>query len=67
MEVHVEIDGTAKVLNKRHRPRMRLLAVDTVFDRLVDVMLTNRGAHDRMDRRGQALRGGHPVAQGDGH
>jgi hypothetical protein len=36
-------------------------------DRLVDVILTDRGANDGMDLGGESLRRRHPVAQGDRH
>jgi len=39
----------------------------TWCDRLVDVILTNRGADDGMDFGREILRGRHPVAQGDRH
>src|SRR5262249_38296006 len=49
MEVHIE--RTAKPLEKRHRPRLDLVAWDTACDRLMHVILTDRGANDRMDLR----------------
>jgi hypothetical protein len=41
--VHVQIDGTTKALDKRHRPRLRFLPHGTACDRdhLVDAWLAN--------------------------
>ena len=55
MEVHVAIDDIAKALKQCHRPRMCLLAVDAAFDCLVDIILTDSLADDRMDLRSQSL------------
>src|SRR6516225_12446915 len=51
MEMEVHIDRTAQTLDKRHRPRLDLVAWDTACDRLIHVLLTDRRADDRMDRR----------------
>src|SRR5215831_2216244 len=60
MEVHIE--RTAKPLEKRDRSWVDLLPLHAAFDRLVDVMLTNRRAADRMDLGREVLGRGHPVA-----
>jgi hypothetical protein len=44
MKVHVQIDGTAKALDKCHRPRLRFLPHGAACDRLMHVVLTNRGS-----------------------
>jgi hypothetical protein len=61
-EMEMEIACAAKALDKRNGSGPRFLPRNAVFDRLVDVVRTNRGADDRMDRCGQILRRGHPVA-----
>jgi len=53
--VHIEIERTAKPLEKRHRPRLDLVSWDTACDRLVDIILPNRGTDDRMDPRSEVL------------
>ena len=55
MKMEMQIHGTAKALDKRYRPRLNLLPLDASFDRLVDVILHNRGADNRMNRRRQVL------------
>ena len=55
MIMDIQIDGAAEALDKRHRSRLALLPLATSFDRLVDVILTDRGADNRMDLRGQVL------------
>ena len=55
MIMYVQIEGTAKTLDKGHRPWLHLLPWDSMCDRLVHIILTDRGAHDRMDRGGQVL------------
>src|SRR5215813_693571 len=50
MEVHIE--RTAKTLEKRDRARVDGGARVTALDRLVDVILPDGGANDRMDRGG---------------
>jgi hypothetical protein len=55
MKMEIEIDSTAKALNTGHRPWLPLASRDTACDRLVHVILTDRGADDGMDRRGQVL------------
>jgi hypothetical protein len=49
MEMQVQIDRTAKTLDKRDRSRVDGGPLDTSFARLVDVILTDGGANDRMD------------------
>jgi hypothetical protein len=61
MKMEIEIEGTAKTLQKRDRPWLDLVAWDTACDRLVDVILTDGGADDRMDLRGQLWGRGHPI------
>ena len=46
MIVHIEIERTAKALDKRDRPWVRLVPLRAALDRLVDVILRNRGADD---------------------
>ena len=48
-------------------PGWTLARWDAACDRLVHIILPDRGADDRMDLRGQVLGRGHPVPQGDGH
>jgi hypothetical protein len=66
-EMEMEIACAAKALDKRDGSELRLLPRNAVFDRLVDVVRTNRGADDRMDRCGQILRRGHPGASRERH
>ena len=61
-EMEMEIACAAKALDKRDGSGLRFLPRNAVFDRLVDVVQTKRGADDRIDRCGQILRRGHPVA-----
>ena len=49
MRMDISIEGATETLDKRHRSRLDLLPLATAFDRLVDVILTNRGADNRMD------------------
>jgi hypothetical protein len=44
-----------KSLDKRYRPRLNLLPLDASSDRLVDVILCNRGADNLMNRHRQML------------
>jgi len=55
MKMKMQIDSAAKALNKCHRSRLDLVPWDTACDRLVHIILTDRGANDRMDRGGQVL------------
>ncbi len=55
MKMEIQIDGATKALDKRHRPRLDLLPLDAAFDRLVDVILRDRGADNRMDLCRQIL------------
>jgi len=57
----MEIEATANTLHKRDRPWLDLVAWDPAGDRLVHIILTDRGANDRMDLRGQLLGCGHPI------
>src|SRR5262249_57451304 len=61
MKMEIELEGTAKTLHKRDRPWVDLVAWDPAGDRLVHIILTDRGANDRMDLRGQLLGCGHPI------
>src|SRR5262249_38405602 len=67
MEMKVHIERTAKALEKGDRPRVDGGPLVTAVDRLVDIILPDRGANDGMDLGGEVLRGCHPVAQGDGY
>ena len=67
MEMQMHMQGAAKALDKGDRSRMDGAPRVTVCDRLVDVILSDRGADDRMDFGREILRRRHPVAQGDGH
>src|SRR5262249_40472072 len=58
---------TPKALEKGDRSWVDGGPLMTLCDRLVDVILCNRGADDRMDFGREILRRRHPVAQGDGH
>src|SRR5262249_56754312 len=40
---HIQIQGAAKTLEKRDRSRVDLLPLHAAFDRLVDIILPNRG------------------------
>ena len=55
MEMEVQIYGTAKALDKGHRPWVHLAPQGPARDCLVDVILTNRGADNRMDLCRQVL------------
>src|SRR5712692_8927796 len=55
MEMEVQIHGAAESLDKRHRPWLDLLPLDTSCDRLVHIILTDRGADNRMDLCRQVL------------
>src|SRR5262249_52685520 len=61
MKMEMEIEGTAKALDKRDGSRMDLVSWDTACDRLVDVILPDGGGDDRMALRGQLLGRGHPI------
>ena len=67
MNMEIQIEGTAKALDTCHRPWLHLGAVHTVLDRLVDGILRESPAHDRMDLGGEILCRGHPVPQRHGH
>src|SRR5262249_57799724 len=67
MDMEVHIDPTAKTLDKRDRAWVEGGPLETACDRLVDVILTDGGAHDRMDLGREVLGPRHPVAQGDRH
>src|SRR5262245_8224221 len=49
MEMEIQIDSTAKTLDKCDRSRLDVGPLETACDRLVHVILTDRGADDRMD------------------
>ena len=66
MRMHIHIDGAAESLDKGHRSRLHLVSWDTACDRLVDVILSDGGAVDRMDPRGEILGRSHPIPQGEG-
>jgi hypothetical protein len=55
MKMDMQIEGTTKALDKRHRPRLDLLPCDAALDRLIDVILRDCGANDRMDLCRQCL------------
>src|SRR5215510_1562251 len=65
-EMEVHIDGTAKALDKGHRPWLHLIPWDSACDCLGHIILSDRGANDRMDLRRQLLGRGHPIPQGEG-
>src|SRR5712691_4505829 len=67
MKMDIQIDGTAEALDKGRRSRLDLGPWDTTGDRLVHIILADRGTDDRMDLRGQLLGRGHPIPQGDRH
>jgi hypothetical protein len=47
--------GAPEALAKGHRPRLDLLPFDVRLDRLMDVILRDRGADDRMGLGGQCF------------
>src|SRR5262249_23572529 len=51
MEMEVQVDRTAKTLDKCDRPRLDLVSWGTACDRLVHIILPDRRANDRMDLR----------------
>ena len=53
MKMDIQIEGATKTLDKRHRPRLDLLPCDAALDRLIDVILRDRGADDCMHLCGQ--------------
>jgi hypothetical protein len=55
MIMHIQINSAAKALDKCDQSRLDFGPLETSFDRLVHVILTNRGANDRMDRGGEVL------------
>src|SRR5262249_12654296 len=67
VEMKIQIDRTAKTLDKGHRPRLNLGPWDTACDRLVHIILPNRGADDGMNLRGELLGRSHPIPQADRH
>src|SRR5262245_14157161 len=67
VKVHVEIERTAKALDKGDRARVDGGPLMTLCDRLVDVILPDGGANDGVDLGSEVLRRRHPVAQGDRH
>src|SRR4029434_8722796 len=67
MEMEIQIDGTAETLDKYDRPRLDVGSRIASCDGFVHIILPDRGTDDRMDLRGEVLRGGHPVPQGNGH
>src|SRR5262245_11374345 len=67
VKVHVEIERTAKALDKGDRARVDGGPLMTLCDRLVDVILSDGGANDGVDLGSEVLRRRHPVAQGDRH
>jgi hypothetical protein len=52
-EIEMEIACATKALDKHDSFGLRFLPRNTVFDRSVDVVRTNRGADNRMDRCSQ--------------
>ena len=65
MEMEIQIDGTAETLDKCHRPWLDVGSRTASCDGFVHIILSDRGTDDRMDLRGEVLRG-HPVPQGEG-
>ena len=61
VKMEMQIDGPTEALDKRHRPRLDLLSFAPACDRLVHVILRNRGTENGMDVRGQVLCSRHPV------
>ena len=55
VKMEIQINGATESLDKRYRPRLNLLPLDASFDRLVDVILRNRGTDNCMNRRRQVL------------
>jgi hypothetical protein len=55
MEMEVQMDGTARALDKGHRPWLHVGSVKASGDCLVHIILTDHGANDRMDHSGEAL------------
>ena len=55
MKMERQIDGAAKALNQCDRSRLDLLPRETSLHCLIHIILTDRGANDRMDRGGQVL------------
>ena len=55
MKMDIQIEGATEALDKRHRPRLDLRSCDATLDRLVDVILRDGGADDRVDLCGQCL------------
>ena len=47
--MEVRIERAPKALDKRDRARVDCGPLETSFDRLVHIILANRGADDRMD------------------
>jgi hypothetical protein len=62
MEMEVQIERTAKTLDKRDRARVDGGPLVPVCDRLVDVILPDGGADDGMDLGREVLGPCHPVA-----
>ena len=54
-KLQIEIEGTAKALDKGDRSRVDVRPLMTLCDRLVDVILPDGGANDRMDLGGEVL------------
>jgi hypothetical protein len=55
MKMEVQIDGTARALDKGHRPWLHVGSLKASGDCLVHIILTDRGANDRMDHGGEVL------------
>jgi hypothetical protein len=55
MKIDMQIEGATEALDKRHRPRLDLLQCGATLDRLLDVILRDCGANDRVDLCGQGL------------
>ena len=56
MKMYIQINAATESLYKCNRSRLYLLPLYTVFDRLVDVILSDCGADDSMNLRRQVSR-----------
>jgi hypothetical protein len=59
--MQMEMERTAKALDKGDRPRVDVRPLMTLCDRLVDVILPDGATNDRMDLGRKVLRPRHPV------
>ena len=66
VEMQIQIDRTAKTLDKCDRSRLDVGSREASCDGFVHIILPNRRTDDRMDLRGQLLGRGNPIPQGEG-